>query len=304
MFETISNCPLCDSGEIIIVHNDIQDYLCHYSGNFQISECLECDHVFLSKRPVEKYIGKYYEQGYYTHSKPNQYIVFLKKILQYFHITSKPSLDLFGNGKVLDVGCGNGSFLLPWIDKKWEVYGVDIDNKAINFARKNLPEGNFYTGDITSSHISSLTFSYINLSHVLEHIYDVNRFIAALLPVSNPDTTIQISVPRYNCLESRVFGKYWRGLEPPRHIHHFTIVSLIKLMEKNGYKMIMRKNQSLPMCFVESVSHVLKDKGYFDLDRHHRIKSTLYFLVYFPHKISSYFFKSNSMTVSFQKNHD
>ena len=42
------------------------------------------------------------------------------------------------NGKVLELGCGNGNNLLLFTEYDWDVYGVDINNKLINNANFNF----------------------------------------------------------------------------------------------------------------------------------------------------------------------
>ena len=72
-------------------------------------------------------------------------------IAPHFHQTRQkpwPELeslkDLFFQGQsVLDFGCGNGRFYSLIKDKNINYYGVDISEKLINLAQKQVPQGKF-----------------------------------------------------------------------------------------------------------------------------------------------------------------
>jgi SAM-dependent methyltransferase len=53
-------------------------------------------------------------------------------------------------GRVLELGCGNGNNLLPFLDFGWDVTGLDISSKAIADARHNFSgAGRFIECDLT-----------------------------------------------------------------------------------------------------------------------------------------------------------
>ena len=46
------------------------------------------------------------------------------------------SIPFVKGGKVLDIGCGNSSYL-AWLKKLgWEVFGVEIDKSCVEYAQK------------------------------------------------------------------------------------------------------------------------------------------------------------------------
>ena len=74
---------------------------------------------------------------------------------------------------VLDVGCGQGSFLqelqleFPSINP----LGIDISSSAVALARERVPAGNFYVLDITNKSLDEKC-DLVVCSEVLEHITD------------------------------------------------------------------------------------------------------------------------------------
>jgi hypothetical protein len=64
------------------------------------------------------------------------------------------------------------------------------------------------------------------MNQVLEHVpdpVDALRRVRALLARGG---RVVIGVPNFGSLGRRVFGASWDGLELPRHLHHFTRISL------------------------------------------------------------------------------
>src|SRR3990167_5757615 len=51
--------------------------------------------------------------------------------------------------KILDVGCGSGKPIAAYlVEKNFDVYGVDISPKLIDYAKKIIPETQLFVSDI------------------------------------------------------------------------------------------------------------------------------------------------------------
>ena len=242
--EVVYNCPLCSSEKSKIMHNNIRDWSFNaIDGSWQIVQCEICESMYLSSRPAQTYIGHAYSQ-YYTHSASNNssFISKLENELLYhwINVNIEPRLNssfkfLFKviwplllyrypleeivklpRGTVLDIGCGSGNMLKILGSIGWEVYGIEIDEKAAVAASKqgiNVKKGTFELAKDFNQE-----FDCVVASHVIEHIYDPKYFIETLINSTKINGKIYISYPNPHSLVHRLFGKYWRGLEAPRHI--------------------------------------------------------------------------------------
>jgi hypothetical protein len=69
---------------------------------------------------------------------------------------------------------------------------------------------------------------------VLEHVHDPHPVIAAAAEALRPGGLLVISVPNLASWPHRYFGADCWALELPRHLLHFTPVTLRRLMETHG----------------------------------------------------------------------
>jgi 2-polyprenyl-3-methyl-5-hydroxy-6-metoxy-1,4-benzoquinol methylase len=77
--------------------------------------------------------------------------------------------------KVLDAGCGDGRMSAEMIQRGYEVTGCDALDIAVNYAKRFVPTGCFFTADLTKdlraqSPIDLPTFDAATLIEVYEHI--------------------------------------------------------------------------------------------------------------------------------------
>lgn len=267
--ELIALCPICTSSSVRCLYNDLSDYLLGHTGNFVLSRCTECKHEFLSKRPTEAAIEKYYTGNYYTHkpanlAKANTKTCFnsitngAAKLWNMITLRSIENLKALPNQVVLDYGCGNGRTLYQMQKNGWIVKGFEPDVAAMNSANQLLGHGS--VTNASDSVLRSDSYDIIILSHVIEHVHSPLQLLLKLKETLREDGTLVITTPLAGCLESQLFGKYWRGYECPRHIHVFSEYSLQKLSRQAGLDIIMVRPEMLPMCTVESIQISLQNK--------------------------------------------
>ncbi len=79
------------------------------------------------------------------------------------------------NGSILEVGCGLGYVvdLIARNNQNMEVNGSDISKKAIEIAKKNFPQYNFFVNDITSDRrVTNRKFDIVIFNQILWYILE------------------------------------------------------------------------------------------------------------------------------------
>ena len=136
-----------------------------------------------------------------------------------------------GEGRrLLDVGCGSGAFLSGMRRRGWDVVGVEPDLVAADAARRSGLD--VRDGMLTDAAFADDSFDAIVLSHVIEHVHDPIGLLRECHRVLRPGGTLVIMTPNLTSVGHRRFGADWRGLEPPRHLHIFSVDALARCVER------------------------------------------------------------------------
>ncbi len=139
---------------------------------------------------------------------------------------------------LLDVGCGDGTFLLAAQEKGWRVAGTETNPHIAQAAGLDVKSS---LGEVQRF----APFDCITLWHSLEHIHDPVTLLSDLSKLLAPDGTIVVAVPDAGGLQSRLFGAKWFHLDVPRHLYHFGFRSLTRLFENSGIVITRRWHQEL-----------------------------------------------------------
>lgn len=139
-----------------------------------------------------------------------------------------------GKGRLLDVGCGSGRWLLQMRALGWEVAGVDFDARAVVTARSKGLE--VALGTLQQQGFPGSHFDVITLNHVIEHVPDPVEVLAECRRLLKPGGTLVLFTPNSAALAHRVLGRAWRGLEPPRHLQIFGPMSMRQALSAAGFQ--------------------------------------------------------------------
>ena len=147
-------------------------------------------------------------------------------------ISKKPPASL------LEIGCGAGHFLQRAHNHGYEVLGIDIDSKAIEFVKEKL-KLNVLNTDLSSLNINK-KFDVIVLIGVFEHIEDPNNLINLIKSLLKKDGEIMVALP--NVFSINRFVPYfsrneWDMFLEPGHIFHYQKSNLVRIFNKNGMKL-------------------------------------------------------------------
>ncbi len=139
-------------------------------------------------------------------------------------------------GSLLDVGCGDGSFLLVAKARGWVVAGLE------RFPDDARAKGLAVFTDVSKLKPTS-DYDCITLWHSLEHISDPFQLLEQLQGLIKPGGRIIVAVPDFGGWQARLFGRYWLHLDAPRHLWHFTLPALCGAFKKAGLEVTQTYHQ-------------------------------------------------------------
>jgi 2-polyprenyl-3-methyl-5-hydroxy-6-metoxy-1,4-benzoquinol methylase len=122
-----------------------------------------------------------------------------------------------GNRRMLDLGCGGGSYLEVMARLGWDVCGIERSPTAASRAAERVGRERVNLGSIEDLDRGLTNFDLINLSHVLEHLTEPRSALRAIHTRLATHGKLRIIVPDASGLVARVFSRYWFGLDVPRH---------------------------------------------------------------------------------------
>ena len=159
------------------------------------------------------------------------------------------------NGKLLDVGCGSGDFLIFMREHGMQCYGVEPGE----FNKKLMKENGIKVLNTTlkKARYEKDYFDIITINHVLEHVSNPEETLKELYRILKPNGTLIIATPQSNCIAYKIFGRDWTQLDVPRHLFIFSTKILEKYATKIGFKFVKTRYNSTPFQFSSSVFYWL-----------------------------------------------
>lgn len=258
---TYQNCPACSSSNIKRAL-ECEDYTVSHQ-QFEIWECANCTLRFTQDVPNADSIAFYYQSDtYISHSESNKGLVNkLYKLARRYTLGSKrnfvQSQTNAVSGSLLDVGCGTGAFLREMTDGGWNVHGLEPDEGARAKAKElynvnpQPPEQLF--------RLSAGFYDAITMWHVMEHVHDLQGYMAQLKNLLAPKGKLFIAVPNYTSADASHYKQYWAAYDVPRHLYHFSPASMVKLAEKHGFKINRTKPMMLDAFYIAMLSEQYKN---------------------------------------------
>ncbi|MBU0635272.1 MAG: class I SAM-dependent methyltransferase [Candidatus Omnitrophica bacterium] len=135
---------------------------------------------------------------------------------------------------LLDVGCSYGVVISQFEKQGCSVSGLDLNEDAINYARKKLNLDGVRYGALKDVPFPKNCFDAVTLWHVLEHIPDINSFLAQTGEILKPEGRLFIAVPNMHSIMAKLCRNKW-GWIFPWHIWYFSPETLKNILEKNGF---------------------------------------------------------------------
>ena len=220
-----------------------EDDLTGKPGRFTFVRCSRCALVYQSPRLTIDGIRPYYEDQYIAHQPHARWGLLAplfraamgsldraKLRIVSRHTSLAPSL------RVLDVGCGSGSFLAHVI-RHTGAAAAAVD--FVDLSHRDEFRGvEFHHGLFCEQPVGRDRFDLITMWHFLEHDYDPLRSLRHAMRALAPGGHLVIEVPRLDSLSYRMFGSRWPGVQAPQHTALFDRDRLLHAVSMTGFEVV------------------------------------------------------------------
>src|SRR5438477_9062659 len=124
-------CPLCQHAHVAVYFRNCRNRRAGVPGSFDLLRCAACGLVFLFPRPSPETLAALYATDYHSHVPAAGLRGHLLRLVKAFcllpyrcrfgHETG--TLRPFGQGRLLDIGCGVGDYLVQMDQAGWPWFG-------------------------------------------------------------------------------------------------------------------------------------------------------------------------------------
>jgi SAM-dependent methyltransferase len=224
--EVTNRCALCADGTTRT--------LFQVDGTL-IVRCGECGLVRQDTRPLAA--AAIYDSDYYATDNPKggyaNYFLDSDVNRRTFRDRICAIEQRYGRrGRLLDVGCALGDFLLEAKAAGWDVHGVEISSFAAERARERGLD--VRAGRLEELDLPAASFDAITLYDSIEHLTDPVATLAAVGRLLVPGGLVHLVTPNVGGLQARVLGRHWYHYKPGEHLFYFSPTTLRATVERAG----------------------------------------------------------------------
>lgn len=242
-------CNLCGADDYTVIFRNLPDLLLGTNVyRATLVRCRQCGLVYQNPRPEPAELKAAYSAQYEPYGTSDKfgnappllraaYAFGISKRARY--VTARKQ-----NGRLLDIGCATGLFLNSFRqNRQWDLFGVEPDEQSAEYARHGY-QLNVQTGTLEEAGFSDGFFDAVTMWDVLEHVPDAAGTLREIRRILKPDGVLVIRVPNGASLDAHMFGRYWAGLEAPRHLYVFDKRTLAALLKAEGFNVISNSYHS------------------------------------------------------------
>jgi SAM-dependent methyltransferase len=249
-------CTACGSGHVEQAFVAGDWYLGSTPGPVWYSRCGQCGTVFAAPQPDDDTLARAYASTYGPHSRPS----LVERLGEPLARREAERLLALSNPSrlLLDLGCGRGTFLRRMRRAGWTgpMLGLEPAKEVAQQTSRELgipvEVGNLEDVDLEANSAGTVV-----LRHVLEHLRDPRSTLVRIAGILERGGSLYLATPDARALAASLFGRFWHGYDPPRHLFAFTSNGVRRLLESTGFEVVEESWRFSPQMWTGSLRHAL-----------------------------------------------
>ena len=235
-----SKCPICRRPAPRRVYE---------FSDFAVLRCRACDNSWRSNMYDEEkirdiYCGVEYERNPYFSSDAQQVELLTTPRVKNYQRALDYLESVTAAGRLLDIGCGSGSFLALAQKRGWEPHGVEMSPGLSSACERNLGT-RVITGRFEDVKLPAGRFDVVTMWDVIEHVIDPGFCIRKVKELLRPGGLAVFCTPDEESILARTGLAFYKltlsryrypafALHPPYHTYFFSRKGFIRLLEDSG----------------------------------------------------------------------
>ena len=240
-------CPVCEYPSAQPRYRMTDHFFEVSSEEFILYHCSSCGLLFQDEEKIVDRLPDFYPPGYWWQRGgkiSSLERVYREWVVRHDQLRFVLSMVPSGRGRLLDIGCGSGTFVKVALEAGFDAFGLEQSEEAVRIGQSNA--GGKIMQGIEQDLISrGEKYDVLTLFHALEHMTDPFRYLKDLRKLLRRPGQVIIQVPNSQSFQARLFGPRWYGLDCPRHVYNYTTFSLLHLLGRAGYRIHRVRHFSL-----------------------------------------------------------
>ncbi len=221
----VIDCPLCGGPESFPLHQE---------GSFQMVRCSSCQFIYLNPRPTSEFLLRFYQD--YLPENGSSIKAWQRMMEPVFKKAANLIQQYKEKGELLDVGSGFGFFLSEMKNRGWDVTGIEISQKAMDYARDVLGL-TIHPGPLEKANFPDNYFDAVTGFYVIEHLPYPMVFLRECHRILKPGGLLLLRYPHTTPIKNllQIFGIKNRLYDLPAHLSDFSPKMIQRCLEKIGF---------------------------------------------------------------------
>lgn len=139
-------------------------------------------------------------------------------------------------GRLLDLGCGPGTFSVAARARGWRTVGLDVNPQSVAHCRSRGLE--VICDSFPSAALVGRRFDAIVMNDFLEHLADPGGALVEAGELLAPGGVLFLTTPDIGSLMARLTGRRWLHLKPNEHIVYFDRRTIVALLTRSGFRVV------------------------------------------------------------------
>jgi glycosyltransferase involved in cell wall biosynthesis/SAM-dependent methyltransferase len=211
-------------------------------NNYRLIECADCDYLGMYPQPSDAALADIYGESYALLSEDesgSEHAGKLKRATAEHYLGLVERYRGRHGGRLLEIGCGSGDFLVAAADRGYEVTGVEYSPYACERTRSLLGgRGTVIQGEIQEILHQGPSFDVCVLNDVLEHARDPRALLSGVHSLLKPGGTLFVATPSLDSWSAKLMKNRWMEFKP-EHLHYFDQNTLHSLLFQTGYRQVL-----------------------------------------------------------------
>jgi glycosyltransferase involved in cell wall biosynthesis/2-polyprenyl-3-methyl-5-hydroxy-6-metoxy-1,4-benzoquinol methylase len=229
---TLQGCLVCNSARV---------YYLFSASDCRVVRCQDCGFAFLNPQPSDSELAEIYSHSYFLGSdspEASQAVRQMKQATARLYLSEVNRYAGPQKGRLLEVGCGDGDFLVCADAEGWNVTGVEYSSSACDRARERVKNGEVVCGELKNANLPSEWFESCVLSDVIEHVRNPIEFLREVYRVLKPGGTLLIATPSMDSWSAKLMKQKWMEFKA-EHLSYFDRQTMQTALSKAGFREVV-----------------------------------------------------------------